>query len=193
MERTGLRIILMKINFGRLFRKKNSLQDIYPENTFITVPDSERRYPSFVFVGSGVYAYSTRFMIKFDDLSKLVETIEERFNNKITSNTTILSLKSRTLHYFQFEEFGQIAVDIITNDNKLIYDIYALDLEPPQPSTVFPNRDIETFGSLQGDIEAWWNIYWFPFWGKLSLEEKKHYIEQKNISNELKEFLLLHD
>ncbi|TLI73284.1 hypothetical protein FEK42_22255 [Escherichia sp. E2748] len=183
----------MKINFDRLFSKKNNLQDIYSENTFITIPDSERRYPPFFFVGSGVYAYSTRFMIKSDDLAKLVDTIEERFNKKITSNKAIYSLKNSTLHYYQFKEFGQTAVDIITNDNNLIDNIYALYLEPPLPSTVFPNRDVETFGSLQGDIEAWWSIYWHPFWGRLSLEKKKHYVEQKNLSNELKEFLLLHN
>lgn len=116
-------------------------------------------------------------MIKFDDLTKLVETIEDRFNKKTTNNKAVLSLESRTLHYYQFKEFGKITVDIITNDNNLIDDIYALDLEPPLPNTVFPNRYIETFGSLQGDIEAWWNIYCLPFWGRLSLEEKKHYIE----------------
>lgn len=193
MERTGLRIILMKINFGRLFSRKNSLQDIYSENIFITNSESEKRYPSFVFVGGEVFAYSTRFMIKSDDLPKLVEKIEGRFNKKINDNEAILSLKNRTLHYYQFKEFGQIVVDIITNDNNIIDDISALALEPPLPSAVFPNRDIEPYGSLQGDIETWWNIYWFPFWGRLSLEEKKHYVEQRNISNDLKEFLLLHN
>lgn len=193
MERTGLRIILMKINFGRLFSRRNSLQDIYPENTFITISESEKSYPSFVFVGGKVFAYSTRIMIKTDDLPKLVEKIEGRFNKKITNNKAILSFKGRSLHYYQFKEFGQVVVDIITNDNSLIDDIFALSLEPPLPNAVFPNRDIESFGSLQGDIEAWWNIYWLPFWGRLSLEEKKHYVEQRNISNELKEFLLLHN
>ncbi|MCK6894582.1 hypothetical protein [Enterobacter bugandensis] len=183
----------MKINFSRLLSRKNSLQDIYPENTFITNSESEKIYPSFVFVGGGVFAYSTRFMIKSDDLPKLVEKIERRFNKKITDNKAILTLKCRTLHYYQFKHFGQIVVDIITNDNSIINDISALALEPPLPNTVFPNRGIEFFGSLQGDLEAWWDIYWFPFWGRLSLEEKKHYVEQRNISNDLKEFLLLHN
>lgn len=193
MERTGLRTILMKINFRKLFEKKNTLQDLYPEISFVNLPESKNKYPLFISLESNnIYAYSSRFMIEGNDLLRLLKIIGKYFNEFITCNKTTLSFNNKTLHYYQFEEFGQVVVDIITNDGRLIHDIFSLNLEPPLPNTVFPDRDIESFGSLQGDIEAWWNIYWHPFWCTLSREEKKHYVEQKNIHEELKEFLLLH-
>ncbi|XTZ36955.1 hypothetical protein ACQYRI_13260 [Salmonella enterica] len=183
----------MKINFRKLFGEKNSLQKLYPENSFSSLIASENKYPLFTSLEtSKIYAYSTRFMIKSNDLLRVREVIERCFHKKLIENTEILSFGSKTLHYFQFKEFGQVVIDIITNDNNLIQNTIAAELEPPLPNVVFPERSVESFGGLQGDVETWWNIYWNPFWVSLSQEEKKHYIEQENISGELKEFLFLH-
>lgn len=42
---------------------------------------------------------------------------------------------------------------IITNHNGFISCLCEKGLEPPNPESVFPDRDFGAYGSLQGDME----------------------------------------
>lgn len=45
-------------------------------------------------------------------------------------------------------------------------------LQPPLPAESFPWFEPENVGSLQGDVEYWWDYLWLPFWVSLSLQEQ---------------------
>jgi len=183
----------MKINFMDFFRKKNNLQKIYPLSNFEVLSKPENTYPIFLPLdGSNVYAYSSRFMVKPSDIEKIKTIVESSFKKKITNEKACLIHNNRALHYYKFNEFGQTVIDLITNDNNLIKNLCDEYFEPPSPDTVFPYFDFESVGSLQGEMDLWWNVYWSPFWISLSEEEKDKYLERNNISSELREFLILH-
>lgn len=103
-----------------------------------------------------------------------------------------MSFNGKVLHFYTFEEFNQTVIDVITNNNKFIKNLYDMNLESPAPHIVFPERDFEALGGLQGDVELWWNVYWSPFWSSLTEEEKEQYLVRSELSSELSEFLILH-
>jgi hypothetical protein len=103
-----------------------------------------------------------------------------------------VSFNGKALHYFRFEEFNQAVIDITTNNIDLIKMLFNERLTPPSPDVVFPNSDFESLGSLQGSMEYWWNVYWYPFWKVQSEQEKKIYFLRNNISNDLRDFMILH-
>ncbi|HHA1349780.1 TPA: hypothetical protein ACOEER_000814 [Enterobacter ludwigii] len=183
----------MKINFLDFFRKNNDLQDIYSASGFEVLAKSVNTYPFFLCLESNnVYAYSSRFMVKPGDVGKVGEIIESSFRKKIENEKVCLINNEKIVHYYKFNEFSQIVLDIITNDNDLIRKLCNEHFEPPAPDTVFPYSYFESVGSLQGQIDLWWNVYWSPFWISLSEEDKAKYLERNNISGELREFLILH-
>lgn len=71
--------------------------------------------------------------------------------------------------------------------------VHELKLTPPSPQTVFPDVNFETIGSLQGEIEYWWNVYWAPFWSSLNNTEKMACIDSEKLSEDVFEFLQLHE
>lgn len=183
----------MKINFLDFFRKGNNLQKTYSSSGFEALSKSKNAYPFFLSLeGCNIYAYSSRFMVKPGDVETIKNIIESSFRKKIINEKECLIDNKRALHYYKFNEFDQIVIDIITNDNHLIKSLCNEQFEPPAPDTVFPYCDFESVGSLQGEMELWWNVYWSPFWISLSEEEKAKYLERNNISSELRDFLILH-
>lgn len=183
----------MKINFLDFFRKNNDLQDIYSASGFEVLAKSINTYPFFLCLESNnVYAYSSRFMVKPGDVDKVEKIIESFFRKKIENEKVCLINNEKIVHYYKFNEFSQIVLEIITNDNDLIRKLCNEHFEPPAPDTVFPYSDFESVGSLQGQIGLWWSVYWSPFWISLSAEDKAKYLERNNISSELREFLILH-
>ncbi|TPG55430.1 hypothetical protein [Ewingella americana] len=183
----------MKINFLNFFKKENSLQRIYPRSLFKFLSEQKKSYPFFLSLeGNNIYAYSTRFMVKSTDVKKIEDIVKFFFRKEITQKKECLFFNGMVLHFFKFEDFHQIVIDIITNNNDLIKDLCNENLEPPAPHVVFPDGDFEALGSLQGEMELWWNVYWLPFWTSLSEEEKEKYLERNKISSELREFLILH-
>ncbi len=183
----------MKINLFRLFRKQNNLKLASPEDLFNVLSTAIASYPLFISLEeSDVYAYSTRFMIKSIDLSVVEQIITRYFHQKPNKQKECLFNNGKTLHYFKFIEFNQIVIDIITNDTDFIESLCKEKFSPPAHDIVFPDRDFETVGSLQGDVALWWDIYWLPFWNALDKTEKDNYMERNKISDQLKEFLALH-
>lgn len=194
MAQTGLRIILMKINMLDLFKMKRGIQKKYPRSSFSILPERNNSYPLLLSLeNENIYAYSTRFMIKYNELPKIENIITSCFYGQTKQVKGHMSYKGKTLHYYKFKEFNQMVMDIITNSDDLIKKLWSNKFEPPAPDIVFPDEDFGTLGSLQGGMELWWDVYWSPFWMSLSEEDKKNYLERNNISNELREFLILHN
>ncbi|CAM7806029.1 hypothetical protein [Enterobacter hormaechei] len=184
----------MKINLSSIFRKKNALQKIYPRSSFFPLIELKCSYPFFRSLErNNIYAYSSRIMVKPEGIKKIESTVKALFCKEITQEKEFISFKGKALHYFKFEEFDQTVIDIITNNVDFIRKILCEKLEPPAPDVVFPDCDFESLGSLQGNIEFWWDVYWSPFWNALSEEDKMIYLHQNNISNGLRDFLMLHN
>ncbi|EDX9487248.1 hypothetical protein GQP67_004661 [Salmonella enterica] len=184
----------MKINMLDLFRKKMIFKKKYPRSSFDVLPECNNLYPLLISLeNENVYAYSTRFMIKTNDLPEIENIITSCFHGGTEQLKECMFYKGKTLHYYKFREFNQIIIDITTNSGELIKKIWDGKFEPPAPDIVFPNEDFESLGNLQGKMELWWDVYWFPFWVSLSEEDKRNYLERNNISNELREFLILHN
>lgn len=182
----------MKINFFNFFRKKNELQDEFPISKLNALSDGGGAYPSFLSLEKdNIYAYSARFMIKPEDLSIIENLIELFFHVevKIQEEKEKFVDRDKVLICYKFKEFEQDVVRVITNDNEFVNCLCEKSLEPPGPEMVFPDKDFGTYGSLQGDMEFWWNVYWKPFWESLREEERKQYLERSNFSVDTIQFL----
>lgn len=181
----------MKINLFNLFRKKNEFQDDFPIAQFSALPEG-RGYPSFLSLEKhNIYAHSARFMIKYEDLSTIENLIELFFYGKIKINERKEKVvdHDKVLICYKFKEFDQNIVRIITNDNEFIKFLCEKGLEPPGPESVFPDKNFGNYGSLQGDMAFWWDVYWEPFWENLKEDEKKQYLGRSNFSVDTIEFL----
>lgn len=181
----------MKINF---FRKKNELQSDFPIAQFDLSLDHSSVYPLFLSLEKdNVYAYSTRFMVKPDDLFVVEHMIELFFNGWLTKEKSVFVESDKKIICYKFKEFEQDIVRIITNHNDFITCLCGKGLEPPNPESVFPDRDFGAYGSLQGDMEFWWDVYWRPFWSSLADEEKIQYLEGSDLSEDTIQFLKCHN
>lgn len=182
----------MKINIFNLFRKKNEFQDDFPMAQFSALPRGGATYPSFLSLEkNNIHAYSARFMIKPEDLSAIECLIGLFFHGKVKIDEREEKVidHNKVLICYKFKEFGQDIVRIITNDNEFIKCLCEKGLEPPGPENVFPDKDFGNYGSLQGDMAFWWDVYWEPFWKSLREEEKKQYIKRNNFSVDTIQFL----
>ncbi|QXA49634.1 hypothetical protein I6L58_00880 [Enterobacter cancerogenus] len=182
----------MKVNILRLFRNKNELQEDFPLEQFNALLGEKFAYPLFLSLEKkGVYAYSARFMVKHEDISVIEYLIELFFHGKIKIKEEKESVvdHNKSLVCYKFKEFGRDIIQIITNDNEFIKVLCEKGLEPPGPENIFPVKNFSHYGSLQGDIACWWNIYWEPFWESLSECGKKHYLGRSAFSVETIEFL----
>ncbi|HHP8557738.1 TPA: hypothetical protein ACSI64_005605, partial [Klebsiella pneumoniae] len=140
---------------------------------------------------SNIYAHSTCFMIKPEGMLVIEHLIDLFFHRevKISEVKEKVSDHNKVLVFYKFKGFEQDIVRLITNDNEFINCLCEKGIEPPEPECVFPDKDFGTYGSLQGDMEFWWNVYWKPFWDSLREEERKQYLERSNLSIGTIEFL----
>ena len=184
----------MKIKLFNWVKKRNDIQSLYVENEYIYVEGLEKKYPLFIsMIESDVYAYTSRFMIKDEDIDSIKELIKERFEGKLDHDKVCLKYLGQYLNYYFFTDIDKKVVDVITNNVSFIEAVHELKLTPPSPQTVFPDVNFETIGSLQGQMEYWWNVYWAPFWDVLDNTEKMAYIDSENLSADVIEFLQLHE
>ncbi|MDP1138729.1 hypothetical protein ACYJB2_07300 [Klebsiella pneumoniae] len=130
-------------------------------------------------------------MIKPEGILVIEHLIDLFFHRevKISEVKEKVSDHNKVLVFYKFKEFEQDIVRLITNDNEFINCLCEKGIEPPEPECVFPDKDFGTYGSLQGDMEFWWNVYWKPFWDSLREEERKQYLERSNLSIGTIEFL----
>jgi len=183
----------MKINMFNFFKRKKTFQYSFAISSFTPLKIVGALYPLFLsLAGKGLPAYYFRFMVEFSDLLKVEDLIAKRFKIKNVKENECLYNLGNALHYYKFKDLNFIAIDIITNDNNFIADLNSIRLEPPSPDKVFPHLILDSYGSLQGELAFWWDIYWEPFWNSLTEEDHNKYIERKKLSNEVVLFLRHH-
>lgn len=184
---------MIQINLFRRFKKKNSIQNCFPLSSFQTLEVEGQTYPSFSLMkGKGFFAYFSRFMVKFEDLPKIEKLVVQCFHKYDLQDKERIYDHGKILCYYRFNELNNLAVDIITNDNGFISNLMGLKIEPPSPDAVFPHLDLDSYGSLQGELEFWWDTYWEPFWNSLTEETRNKYIERNNLSAGAVSFLKHH-
>lgn len=169
------------------------MQDYFPIEQFSVISGNTSLYPLFLPLEKDkVYAYSARFMIKPEDLPVVEQVVEFFFHGKLTQEKKTFADHDKMLICYKFKEFNHDVVRLITNDNGFIACICEKKLEPPGPEEIFPDRDLSTYGSLQGDMQFWWDIYWGPFWSHLTEDEKFKYFERGDLAEDTIQFLGFH-
>ncbi|MFE4111823.1 hypothetical protein [Kosakonia sp. YIM B13611] len=73
------------------------------------------------------------------------------FHRKLTEEKKIAN-HDKDLICYKFKEFEQVIVRLITNDNNFIACLCEKGLEPPGPENLFPDKDLGSYGGLQGDM-----------------------------------------
>lgn len=183
----------MKINIFKLFKKKNPTHDDFPLSSFQILEIEGQSYPLFMSLeGKGLFAYFSRFMVKPENLSKIEKLVAQSFHKDILQDKESIYDHGKVLCYYRFDELNHLAIDIITNDNNFISNLMELKIEPPSPDAVFPHLDLDSYGSLQGELEFWWDTYWEPFWNSLTEETRNKYIKRNNLSAGAVSFLKHH-
>jgi hypothetical protein len=84
----------------------------------------------------------------------------------------------QAIHYSLRPEFGGAVVELVTNSVAFLEMLDALCLQPPPPWVVFPDADAASLGSLQGDMQYWWDWFWVPFWAAADEGERVRYLEK---------------
>lgn len=182
----------MKIKLFNLFRKKSQFQDDFPIAQFSALPKRGSFYPMFLSLDKHkIYAHSARFMIKTEEQSIIENLIELHFHEKININEKEKKVADhdKILICYKFKEFGQDIVRVITNDNEFVKCLCEAGFEPPGPEIVFPDKNFGNYGSLQGEMAFWWDVYWEPFWKCLREDERKDHLRRSNFSVDTIEFL----
>lgn len=184
----------MKINMFNIFKKKQPIQNDFSIQEFLPLDIDRSIYPLFSSLEEkGVSAYFSRFMVKLEDLTKITGLIEQWFHKSIFQEIEQFYDHGKTLCYYRFDELEHLAVDIITNDNYFITRLNDLKLEPPSPDVMFPQSDLESYGSLQGSLAFWWDVYWEPFWNGLTEDKRIEYIESNNLLEGAASFIKFHE
>jgi hypothetical protein len=50
-------------------------------------------------------------------------------------------------------------------------------LVPLAPWETFPDVDASGLGSLQGNLEHWWQYCWWPYWQSLTGEQRNEWLQ----------------
>ncbi|WP_189660104.1 hypothetical protein [Enterobacter sp. R4-368] len=85
------------------------------------------------------------------------------FCGSLTEEKNTFADHGKTLIFYKFKEFAQVIVILIANDNNFIACLCEKGLELPAPENVFPDRNWGCYGSLQGDMAFWLDVYWRLF------------------------------
>lgn len=62
---------------------------------------------------------------------------------------------------------------------------------PPNPWEVFPEVDAAGLGSLQGNLEHWWQHCWWPYWLSLSPQQRADWLADTRHPEDWREFVRL--
>lgn len=103
----------------------------------------------------------------FETLFNL-EYLGEKSTELDLSETFGFDLKIRII-----DDFGGYLIEVMTASIKMVEDILAKRTYPPSPEISFPKLNPEEYyGSLQGNIDFWFNQLWEPYWKSLSKEDR---------------------
>ena len=122
-------------------------------------------------------AYNLFFLIDTSTTEKLIQLVQGYTEIKITLNNTKkpqdFSSEQVVLKLNVFSDFNGHVVHLITDQTDLISSIISSNFHPPKPELSFPEISPLEYGSLQGNLDFWFNWLWLPYWQYLSKEEQK--------------------
>ncbi|MUK94400.1 hypothetical protein GNP80_18410 [Aliivibrio fischeri] len=122
-------------------------------------------------------AYNLFFLIDTSITEKLIQLVQGYTETKITLNNTKepqdFSSEQVILKLNVFLDFNGHVVHLITDQTDLISSIINSNFHPPKPELSFPEISPLEYGSLQGNLDFWFNWLWLPYWRHLSKEEQK--------------------
>jgi len=120
-------------------------------------------------------AYALTFLISEECYSTFASTLNDLgYSIDESKQDNLISGKSKQISsFFSIRRaFSGVMPSIISNDCDLIVRIKEAQLQPPMPSTSFPELDPGNYGSLQGDLDFWFYHLWLPFWNSLTPEKQ---------------------
>ncbi|WP_457788402.1 hypothetical protein [Pseudomonas sp. PL-6] len=66
-------------------------------------------------------------------------------------------------------------------------------LVPPAPWEAFPGVDASGLGSLQGNLEHWWQHCWWPYWQSLTREQRQEWLQDPAHPEAWREYVQLQE
>jgi hypothetical protein len=66
-------------------------------------------------------------------------------------------------------------------------------LLPPAPWEAFPGVDASGLGSLQGNLEHWWQHCWWPYWQSLTREQRQEWLQDPAHPEAWREYVQLQE
>jgi len=166
----------------------------YPQSA-LGLAENLSAYPHKVLLADqGVFAYRMEFATFEADAARVVGAIAAEFPLPSLASFQDGQVRNeRTAAHFSLRpEFRGAVVVIVTNALPLIAAIDALKLQPPPPWIVFPDADPSALGSLQGDIEYWWDWLFLPFWSAADEATRSRYLTTYPTNEDWLEFLDSH-
>ncbi|HIF9380586.1 TPA: hypothetical protein ACX6RR_000378 [Photobacterium damselae] len=122
-------------------------------------------------------AYNLLFLINTESTAPLIQLIQRHAGIRITLNDTKepqdFSSEQVILKLNVFSDFNGHIVHLITDQTDLVSGIINSNFHPPKPEHSFPDISPLEYGSLQGNLDFWFNWLWLPYWQHLSKEEQK--------------------
>lgn len=188
----------MKTNFiSKLigaFKKPRPLEmsDVFKGSGFNHIPENYfSGYPTPFPYYYEIEAYVIRFLLSYENYLTLLSVLES-YGVVVDTQKQVqvinIQNKDHKAMIFLHSAFYGMIISLASDDLALLDIIQKSNCMPPMPDESFPLIDPEGYGSLQGEIEHWWEHFWLPYWNKLTLEEKNHL----NIDDDWREFINAH-
>ncbi|MNF89200.1 hypothetical protein D3C84_717150 [compost metagenome] len=191
----GLMIVLK-----RFFRRKETIKslgmdDVFKGSGFSDVPPHIfNRYPAPLPPDKKFEAYQVRFLVSVEYLERLFQVfmqagyvVDPELNTQVMMKSS-QETAARKAMLFLNPAFAGVLVSFASNDLDVLEAMQCSIWIPSQPAESFPWLDPQSLGSLQGDVEYWWNHLWLPFWVSLSLKEQADFA----LEPEWREFMESH-
>ncbi|MGX5835173.1 hypothetical protein ACWIJ6_13700 [Aeromonas piscicola] len=176
----------LKRNFKKLFkgmhvRASLNMREVFKGSGFANLPPCMfDQYPVPIPPNMTIEAYVVRFLVSEKSLTQLFQICQHAgyvVNPKLSTQVMMKNaqhLPAQKMMLFLYPAFGGVIVSFACNDLDVLAAVQRSALEPPLPAESFPWFEPENVGSLQGDVEYWWDYLWLPFWVSLSLQERTY-------------------
>ena len=177
-----------------LRKPSDEMAGLYPRSA-LGLAENLSAYPhKLLLADQGIFAYRMEFATFEADAARVVGAIAAEFPlHSLAGFQDGQARSERTSAHFSIRPaFRGAVVVIVTNALPLIAAIDALELPPPPPWIVFPEADPSALGSLQGDIEYWWDWLFLPFWSAANEATRSHYLATYPTNEDWMEFLDFH-
>ncbi len=186
---------------ARFGHSREELRALFPCPLDLTqVSDLQERSLKYPAVSSLVHslnvnAFYAHFQSESNQVDRIVKGATTGFN-RVDENSYVKSAENKgSCHLFISigEEFSGAILSIISDDISVFERIAEANSSPPPPWVAFPDVDEPLkLGSLQGDLEYWWDGYWLPFWENLSSEERVMYLQKYEATDDWRQCIWLH-